>query len=101
MGSRFDGEFSERSVANPEGPCERLTDASVGKRVWLRPGKKYLFGRIKQDDGLSAAALSLSLLRIRLVLHVVEHKSISRKHLTIQVSEVQPRDGVRLPTRLS
>lgn len=22
-----------------------------GKRVWLRPGKKYLFGRVKQEGG--------------------------------------------------
>ena len=22
-----------------------------GKRVWLRPGKKYLFGRFKQEGG--------------------------------------------------
>lgn len=25
----------------------------LGKRVWLRPGKKYLFGRIKQDGGMA------------------------------------------------
>jgi hypothetical protein len=25
---------------------------SRGKRVWLRPGKKYLFGRIRQDGGI-------------------------------------------------
>jgi hypothetical protein len=24
----------------------------AGKRVWLKPGKKYLFGRIKQDGGM-------------------------------------------------
>ena len=23
----------------------------LGKRVWLRPGKKYLFGRVKQEGG--------------------------------------------------
>lgn len=31
------------------------------------------------------------------MLHAVDHKSISRKHLIIQVLEVQPRDGVRRP----
>jgi hypothetical protein len=26
-------------------------DFLEGKRVWLRPGKKYLFGRIKREGG--------------------------------------------------
>ncbi|OQE35192.1 hypothetical protein PENCOP_c014G05335 [Penicillium coprophilum] len=51
-----------------------------GKRVWLRPGKKYLFGRFYRDG----------------VRHAVNHNSISRKHMTIEISPVIPRDGVRL-----
>ncbi|KAL1962222.1 hypothetical protein VTN77DRAFT_9878 [Rasamsonia byssochlamydoides] len=54
-----------------------------GRRVWLRPGKKYLFGRIKQDG----------------VRHAIQHASISRKHLVIEVSPVQPGDGSHIHTR--
>lgn len=34
---------------------ESLT--SAGRRVWLRPGKKYLFGRVLQDGGMIASML--------------------------------------------
>ncbi|PYH91209.1 hypothetical protein BO71DRAFT_452251 [Aspergillus ellipticus CBS 707.79] len=54
-----------------------------GARVWLRPGKKYLFGRIKQDG----------------VRHAIDHKSISRKHMVIEVSPVKPGDGSHIYTR--
>ncbi|OJJ34498.1 hypothetical protein ASPWEDRAFT_60863 [Aspergillus wentii DTO 134E9] len=50
-----------------------------GKRVWLRPGKKYLFGRIKQDG----------------VRHAIQHNSISRKHMVIEVASVKPGDEAR------
>lgn len=33
------------------------TDRRVGKRVWLRPGKKYLFGRVKTEGGECCFAL--------------------------------------------
>ncbi|KAJ5340073.1 hypothetical protein N7452_006801 [Penicillium brevicompactum] len=52
-------------------------DFLEGKRVWLRPGKKYLFGRFQRDG----------------VRHVVNHNSISRKHMTIEISPVNPKDG--------
>ncbi|KAF7585610.1 hypothetical protein BBP40_010479 [Aspergillus hancockii] len=48
-----------------------------GKRVWLRPGKKYLFGRARQDG----------------VRHAIEHSSISRKHVVVEVSPVKAGDG--------
>ncbi|KAE8355712.1 hypothetical protein BDV28DRAFT_128466 [Aspergillus coremiiformis] len=48
-----------------------------GKRVWLRPGQKYLFGRIRRDG----------------VQHAIQHSSISRKHVVIEVSPVKPGDG--------
>ncbi|TPR05282.1 hypothetical protein CAN33_0033955 [Aspergillus niger] len=54
-----------------------------GKRVWLRPGKKYLFGRIKQDG----------------VRHAIDNKSISRKHMMIEVSPVKSGDGSHIYTR--
>ncbi|KAJ5209893.1 hypothetical protein N7491_009702 [Penicillium cf. griseofulvum] len=53
-------------------------DFLEGKRVWLRPGKKYLFGRFYRDG----------------VRHAVNHNSISRKHMTIEISSVNPRDGL-------
>ncbi|KAI9843373.1 MAG: hypothetical protein M1838_002648 [Thelocarpon superellum] len=47
-------------------------DVLQNKRLWLRPGKKYLFGRTKTMPGDFA----------------IDNKSISRKHLTIEVSPV-------------
>ncbi|KAJ5797229.1 uncharacterized protein N7518_005769 [Penicillium psychrosexuale] len=58
-------------------------DFLEGKRVWLRPGKKYLFGRFHRDG----------------VRHAVNHNSISRKHMTIEISPVSPRDGLSLRAR--
>ncbi|ETN38228.1 uncharacterized protein HMPREF1541_06259 [Cyphellophora europaea CBS 101466] len=43
-----------------------------GKRMWLRPGKQYLFGRVKKDG----------------VRFAIDHKTVSRKHFIIDVSEV-------------
>ncbi|KAL4892846.1 hypothetical protein BDV59DRAFT_202217 [Aspergillus ambiguus] len=54
-----------------------------GKRVWLRPGKKYLFGRTRQNG----------------VQHAIEHTSISRKHMIIDVSPVKPGDGSHIYTK--
>ncbi|KAL2823465.1 hypothetical protein BDW59DRAFT_148647 [Aspergillus cavernicola] len=56
-------------------------DFFEGKRVWLRPGKKYLFGR--NDAKCSNIP-----------------KSVSRKHLVIETSPVQPGDGSKLHARL-
>ncbi|KAJ5313079.1 hypothetical protein PENANT_c018G06399 [Penicillium antarcticum] len=53
-------------------------DFLEGKRVWLRPGKKYLFGRFQRDG----------------VRHAVNHNSISRKHMTIEIAAVKPKDGL-------
>ncbi|KAF3385590.1 hypothetical protein F1880_001761 [Penicillium rolfsii] len=54
-----------------------------GKRLWLRPGKQYLFGRTLVDD----------------VRHAIPNKSISRKHMLVEVSNVEPRDGTRTHAR--
>ncbi|KAL1845835.1 hypothetical protein Plec18170_009541 [Paecilomyces lecythidis] len=58
-------------------------DFLEGKRVWLKPGKKYLFGRIKQDG----------------VRHAIQHASISRKHFVIDVCPVKPGDGSHIHTK--
>ncbi|KAG6005428.1 hypothetical protein E4U54_000342, partial [Claviceps lovelessii] len=50
-------------------------DAFEGRRMWLRPGKTYLFGRTASEPGQLA----------------ISHSTISRKHLTITVDTV--RDG--------
>ncbi|KAF7853943.1 hypothetical protein EAF04_010609 [Stromatinia cepivora] len=47
-----------------------------GKKRWLVPGKKYLFGRTVSEDGQFAIA----------------DKSVSRQHLTIEVGTVGPND---------
>ncbi|KAL2816263.1 hypothetical protein BJX63DRAFT_141715 [Aspergillus granulosus] len=58
-------------------------DFLEGKRLWLRPGKKYLFGRVKKDG----------------VRHVINSGSVSRKHLVIEVSPVKAGNGGRVHTR--
>ncbi|MCJ1439502.1 hypothetical protein MMC27_008896 [Xylographa pallens] len=61
-------------------------DILKGKKVWLRPGKKYLFGRTKADSSKYAG-------------FVISHKSISRKHLTLSVSDVKPGAGSLVHTK--
>ena len=58
-----------------------------GKPLWLRPGSTHLLGRTtgRSDGGA----------RVR----YIEHKSVSRKHLTIEVGQVKPGDSARLHTR--
>ncbi|KAJ5109514.1 hypothetical protein N7456_006189 [Penicillium angulare] len=59
-----------------------------GKRVWLRPGKKYLFGRPPQDGVHGVISKKLQ-----------NAGTISRQHMTVEVSSVTPRDGARPRTR--
>ncbi|KAL5049043.1 hypothetical protein BDW71DRAFT_165044 [Aspergillus fruticulosus] len=54
-----------------------------GKRLWLRPGKKYLFGRVKTEG----------------VREAIPDASVSRKHLTIEVSQAQAGDGSKTKKR--
>ncbi|KAL4919058.1 hypothetical protein BDW62DRAFT_48194 [Aspergillus aurantiobrunneus] len=54
-----------------------------GKRVWLRPGKKYLFGRYKTEG----------------VREAIPAQSISRKHLVIEISPVKAGDGSKTKAR--
>ncbi|KAI3557891.1 FHA domain-containing protein [Colletotrichum abscissum] len=61
------------------------TDGNVfeGRRLWLRPGKRYLFGRTDSEPGQLA----------------ISHKTISRKHLTIEVDNVSDGDSQHLSRR--
>ncbi|KAK2809342.1 hypothetical protein FQN49_008629, partial [Arthroderma sp. PD_2] len=54
-----------------------------GKRIWLKPGKKYLFGRVEQDG----------------ITHTIDNRTISRKHLIIEVGKVKHGDGSHIHTK--
>ncbi|TQS37609.1 hypothetical protein Golomagni_01911 [Golovinomyces magnicellulatus] len=51
---------------------ESSGDALKGKKLWMRPGRRLVFGRTKSDEIGEPVILS--------------HKTISRKHLTVEVS---------------
>ncbi|KAI5299374.1 hypothetical protein KEM55_002229 [Ascosphaera atra] len=54
-----------------------------GKRLWLRPGKTYLFGRVKGDG----------------VVALVDNPTVSRRHLTLTISSVKPGYSSRVHRR--
>ncbi|PMD51140.1 uncharacterized protein K444DRAFT_225107 [Hyaloscypha bicolor E] len=62
---------------------ENKGDAFKGKKLWLRPGKKFLFGRTHTEDGQ----------------FVIEDKTVSRQHLTIEVDPVTAVDCPNARTR--
>ena len=62
-------------------------DLFAGKRIWLRPGSFHLLGR---TSGKSKAGERIS---------YIEHKSVSRKHLMIEVAKVEPGDSAKLYAR--
>ncbi|KAH6657083.1 hypothetical protein BKA67DRAFT_514317, partial [Truncatella angustata] len=57
-----------------------------GKRLWLRPGKRYLFGRTVAEPGM-------------LAIHGEKSNSVSRKHITIEVDPVRRGDSQNLSSR--
>ncbi|KAI0839052.1 hypothetical protein F5Y06DRAFT_26630 [Hypoxylon sp. FL0890] len=59
---------------------ENEGEALDGKRLWLRPGKRYLFGRTVAEPG-------------QLAIKGEGAERVSRKHVTIQVDEVAEGDG--------
>ena len=62
---------------------ESDADFLQGKRLWLKPGQKYLFGRVRKDG----------------VRFAIDHKTISRRHFVITVDPVKPGDVSRLHAR--
>ncbi|KAL2757023.1 hypothetical protein ACRALDRAFT_1062659, partial [Sodiomyces alcalophilus JCM 7366] len=62
---------------------EQEGDVFGGRRLWLRPGQLYLFGRTTSEPGQ----------------HVISHKTISRKHMTIRVDSVPQGNSQDLSTR--
>jgi hypothetical protein len=69
--------------------CDGQGENSIfgGKTLWLRPGSKHLLGR--------TSAKTAGPERVQ----YINHKSVSRKHLLLSVSDVQPGDSTRLSTR--
>ncbi|KAI5859686.1 hypothetical protein GGS23DRAFT_600206 [Durotheca rogersii] len=59
---------------------ENEGEALDGKRLWLRPGKRYLFGRTVAEPG-------------QLAIKGQGSEKVSRKHLTIRVNKVAEGDG--------
>jgi hypothetical protein len=51
-------------------------DFMQGKRMWLKPGQRYLFGRVKKDG----------------VMLAIDHKTVSRQHFNITVEPVKEGD---------
>lgn len=49
-----------------------------GKRLWLRPGKRFILGRAPKGAGFA-----------------ISHKSVSRQHLTLEIGDVNPSDSAR------
>ena len=62
-------------------------DVFGGKRLWLRPGSSHLLGR---TSGRSEAGERIQ---------YIDHKSVSRKHLLIEVGTVKAGDCSKLHTR--
>lgn len=58
-------------------------DFLQGKRMWLKPGQKYLFGRVKREG----------------VRFAIDHKTVSRKHFVIEVDAVDSGDVGQIHVR--
>ncbi|KIW17697.1 hypothetical protein PV08_04892 [Exophiala spinifera] len=58
-------------------------DFLQGKRMWLKPGQKYLFGRVRKDG----------------VLFAIDHKTVSRRHFVIEVDNVADGDAGNIHAR--
>jgi hypothetical protein len=52
-----DGDFLQ-GLSSPLSLAFTVAESMTGKRLWLKPGQRYLFGRVKKDGGefLSSAA---------------------------------------------
>lgn len=56
------------------------------KRLWLRPGNTYLFGRTSEQKGRKTGFF-------------IDEKSVSRKHVTLSISAVKRGEGSRVHAR--
>lgn len=62
---------------------ESNEDFLQGKRMWLKPGQKYLFGRVKREG----------------VQFAIDNKTVSRKHFVIEVDPVKEGDAAHIHAR--
>ncbi|RDW73367.1 hypothetical protein BP6252_07274 [Coleophoma cylindrospora] len=58
-------------------------DALQGRRLWLRPGKRFLFGRTSAEGGNFA----------------INDKTVSRKHMTLEIGSVNAADCMNFSKR--
>lgn len=90
---------SEASAA----PREEQADTETGRKLWLRPGKLYLFGRTAAERTSYSKSWAITDLGTNTNFGsnglagqlAVSDKTISRKHITIQVENVIEGGGVR------
>ncbi|KAF2402859.1 hypothetical protein EJ06DRAFT_547238 [Trichodelitschia bisporula] len=59
-----------------------------GKQIWLKPGSRLLVGRTRPSkaDGDTGS-------------YLIDHKSVSRRHIIISVEDVEPGTGSQLRTK--
>ena len=50
-----DGDFLQ-GLKSPLPFPQVFTEGLTGKKLWLKPGQRYLFGRVKRDGGKSTAS---------------------------------------------
>lgn len=91
-GEAFQGNISLRMLACTANDWLIL----VGKKLWLRPGKKFLFGRTTSERMESHASSYVRTLLIKIAAGTVtiDDKTISRKHLIVEIASVGPADCV-------
>lgn len=82
------------------GPCNLKTEHHLGKKLWLKPGQRYLFGRNKADTAANEreSSLYVALQNAHMYLmtdsFALNHKTVSRKHVILSVAAVVAGEGV-------
>ncbi|KAI9745067.1 MAG: hypothetical protein M1818_001345 [Claussenomyces sp. TS43310] len=74
-------------------------DVFHGKRLWLRPGKRFLFGRTQPEDAKFPYIRTAGLTHTTAGGFAINNKTISRKHLLVDIQDAQPADGTRSELR--
>jgi len=94
----FDGALYATALIVGPKVCGTWTKASTGKKLWLRPGKTYLFGRTVAEGMFNqfwivcATKLTHDLCLAGQL--TISDKTVSRKHLTIHIDNVPEGGGV-------
>ncbi|KAK8061604.1 FHA domain-containing protein [Apiospora phragmitis] len=87
---------------------ENEGEAFEGKRLWLRPGKRYLFGRTVAERKIAPKQLANPIPSYatandwqagQLAIKGPKANTVSRKHVTIQVDPVREGDSQSLSSR--